>query len=294
MKKFHDISIIVLNYNTSDLLGSALDSIVSTIGNMAYDVTVIDNASTDGGLAQVKDEFKKNSSFTFVQMEKNMGWVAINSILKQTQGKYLVTVDPDAIIHPGALQTLFLFMENNPVAGAATAKLLNVDGSPQLYYRRIMTPTFYFFTTVFGRVIDKYFLRLRYWKRYRYIDLNLGHVSEVEQPAWPCLMWRREAIGAYVVDKRLPFYFPDVEMSRRLYDWGYKIFLVPEATITHLKSASFGKRDDSWRWREYYRSLMIYFWAYYPLQTPFILVLSVLDRFARAIIKRVLGREPLR
>ncbi len=294
MKGRPNISIVVLNWNTSDLLNGTLKSIVSTAGDLSYDVTVIDNASTDGGLSIVNGEFKQNPHFSFVQMEKNVGWIAINSILDHTQGEYIITIDPDAILHPDTLQSLLSFMETHSEAGAATAKLLNADGSPQLYYRRIMTPTFYFFTTVFGRILDKYFLGLRYWKSYRYNDLDLNQVSEVEQPAWPCLIWRREALGACIVDKRLPFYFLDVEMSKRLYKWGYKIYMVPSSTITHLKSTSYGKRNDSWRWNEYYRSLIVYFKTHYPLYVPLIWFLSKLDRLARVIIKSVLGREPLR
>lgn len=294
MKDSTDVSIVVLNYNTSGLLNSVLESIVSTIDHISYDVTVIDNASTDGGLARVKDRFKKDSHFLFMQMKNNIGWVAINPVLERTRGKYIVTIDPDAVLHHSALEAMFLFMEANPIAGAVTAKLFNTDGSPQLYYRRIMTPVFYFSTTVLGRIIDKYFLGLHYWKLYRYENLDLNQISEVEQPAWPCLMWRREALGTYIVDERLPFYFLDVEMSRRLYNRGYKIFLVPDAIVTHLKSMSFGKRNNTWRWKEYYRGLIIYFWSYYPHYTPFIWFFSKIDRLSRYLIMKIIGREPLR
>lgn len=288
-----DISIVVLNYNTSDLLNGALESIVATVGDLRVDVTVIDNASTDGGFSKLNTSLKENPLFTFVQRNTNIGWAAINIMLAK-KGRYILTLDPDAILHPGALQALLAFMESHPEAGAVTAKLLNTDGSPQLYYRRITTPVFYFFTTVFGRLVDKYFLGLRYWRRYRYDDLDLDSISEVEQPAWPCLMWRREAPGPYIVDRRIPFYFLDVEMSKRLYTHGYKIYLEPCASVTHLKSTSYGKRDDAWRWREYYRSLGVYFRIYYPSQAPFLRVLMWLDRIARSFLKSVFGREPLR
>jgi len=289
-----DISIVVLNWNTSDLLGDALESIVSTVGDINYEVVVIDNASTDGGLSRLDEKFKHNPHFSFVQNEKNLGWVAINIILSCTVGKYIVTVDPDAILHPGALQSLYAFMEKHPKAGATTAKLLNKDGSPQLYYRRNMTPIFYFFTTIFGRMIDKYLLGLRYFKSYRYANIDLTHISEVEQPAWPCLMWRREALGEYIVDEKIPFYFLDVDMSRRLYNRGYKIYLVPDAVVTHLKSISYSKAASNWRNREYYRSLLVYFRKHYPFWIPLIWSLSLLDRIVRSSIILTIGREPLR
>ncbi len=293
MKWNSDISIVVLNYNTSDLLNGALESIVATVGDLNVDVTVIDNASIDGGLAQVSPAFKSDSRFSFIQRDKNIGWAAINVMLAKG-GRYILTLDPDAVLHPGALQTLLAFMDRMPKAGAATAKLLNSDGTPQLYYRRIMTPSMAFFTTLFGRVIDKYLLGLRELKRYRYDDLNLDIMSEVEQPAWPCLIWRREALGPYIVDKDIPFYFVDVDMSRRVYDNGYKIYMVPQATITHLKSASFGRTNDAWRRREYNRSILYYFRKHHSYAYWILLPMFLIDHVLRAGIRTLIGREPMR
>lgn len=293
MKDTIDLSIVVLNYNTSELLNGVLESIRSTAGNISFDVTVIDNASTDGGLAQVSPALKSDPRFSFIQRDKNIGWAAINIMLAEN-GRYILTLDPDAVLHPGALQTLLAFMDRMPTAGAATAKLLNSDRSPQLYYRRIMTPRMAFFTTLIGRAIDKYLLNLREFKRYRYDDLDLNTVSEVEQPAWPCLIWRREALDAYIVDKDIPFYFVDVDMSKRVYDNGYKIYLVPQATVTHLKSASFGRTSDTWRQREYYRSLQVYLHKHYQYTFFILLPLILLDRLLRACIRTLTGWEPLR
>lgn len=288
------LSIVVLNWNTSDLLRGALESIVSTTADLDYEVVVIDNASTDGGFAHVPEALRQDPRFSFIQREKNIGWAAINCMLELTHAKYIVTVDPDAVLHAGALSALYAFMEEHEDAGAATASLFNQDGSPQLYYRRIMTPKAYFFTTVFGRVIDKYLFGLTHWKLNRYEDLDITRVSEVEQPAWPCLMWRREALGNSIVDERIPFYFVDVDMSKRVYDRGYKIYLVPSATVTHLKSTSFNKANNKWRNREYNRSLMYYFRKHYSFAAPFLWVLSKLDAGVRWLLLKVTGKELLR
>jgi GT2 family glycosyltransferase len=145
-------------------------------------------------------------------------------MLTKATGKYIATVDPDAVVHAHALQALLAFMNTHADAGAVTASLFNPDGSPQLYFRRILTPKIFFFTTVFGRLVDKWFLGLREWKRYRYDDLDVSKVSEVEQPAWPCLVWRHEALGDFIVNPEIPFYFLDVDMSRRVYDRGFHIY----------------------------------------------------------------------
>lgn len=294
MKEPIDLSIVVLNWNTSELLAGALESIVSTVGQLAVEVVVIDNASTDGGLDKVPQKFKDDSRFSFIQRDTNIGWAAINLMLERAQGKYIVTVDPDAIVHPGALQALYAFMEATPLAGAATAALLNTDGTPQIYFRRIMTPSICFYTTVFGRALDKYFFNLKHFRHNRYADLDVSRISEVEQPSWPCLIWRPVALGEYIVNKEIPFYFVDVDMSQRIYKHGYKIYIVPEAVATHLKSTSFSRANNAWRNNEYNRSLLVYLRTHYPVQLLWLGPLIFLDRGVRFVILKLTGRELLR
>ena len=293
MKEKPDISVVVLNYNTSDLLNGALRSIVSTAGDLKIEVTVIDNASSDGGFSRVDSAYKNDARFTFVQNEKNTGWATVN-IMLETKGRYILTLDPDAVLHTGAMQALVAFMDSTPNAGAATANLRNKDGSAQMYYRRIMTPAFFFFTTLIGRIIDKYLLGLRYFKRYRYDGLDVSRVCEIEQPAIPCLIWRRAAVGDCIIDPRLAFQFTDVDMCKRLYDLGYKIYLVPDAVATHLKSTSYGRRDSSWRRRVYNRSIKIYFRKHYPAFFPLFYAIFAVDQALRALLRYSTLREPLR
>ncbi len=294
MKEPLDVSIVVINWNTSELLEGALESIVSTVGQLRAEVVVIDNASTDGGLDKVPLKFKQDSRFDFIQRETNIGWAAINIMLERARGKYIVTVDPDAIVHTGALQALYAFMEETPNAGAATAALLNSDGTPQIYFRRLMTPRSCFYTTVLGRVVDKYFFNLKHFKDNRYADLDVTKVSEVEQPSWPCLIWRPAALGTYIVNKEIPFYFVDVDMSQRVYKNGYKIFIVPTAVATHLKSTSFSRTNNKWRTTEYNRSLLVYLRTHYPFHLLWLRPLLLLDRGIRYIVLKLTGRELVR
>lgn len=294
MKKTSDISIVVSNYNSSDLLNGALESIVSTAGEMIVDVTIVDDASTDGGFDHVDKKFKKDSRFLFIQNDKNIGQSAMNVMFDKTQGKYILMLDADARLHTSSLQELFSFMEAHPEAGGATANLLNSDGSPQLYYRRTMTPTAYFFTTLFGRFIDKYILGLSYFNWYRYIHLDTTHVSELEQPPMACLILRRKILRNEIMDPKFRMLFIDIDLAKRVYDYGYKLYLVSEAFVTHLKSASFAKRESAWRRNIYYVGLFIYMRKHYPYWFPLVWVLAWADRVARAILTRIIGRELLR
>lgn len=287
-----DLSIVVLNYNTSELLNDALVSIAPGASDLSYEVVVIDNASEDGGLACVDARFKNDPRFTFIERETNIGWAAINVMLARP-GRYVATVDADARVHPGALQTLVRFLDSHPRAGAATAKLLNPDGSLQLYFRRILTPRMIFFTTILGRAIDKHLSNLREFNYHRYADLDVSQISEVEQPAWPCLVWRKEALGGMIADPDIPLYFVDVDMSTRVYAHGYKIYLVPDAVATHLRSTSFSRTSAAWRRHEYNRSIQVYLKKHYSREVLTRFLWLPLDRLLRWLSRAVLGREPL-
>ena len=294
MKHASDISIIVLNYNTSDLLGGALESIVATAGDLQVDVLVVDNASTDGRFSRLDKKFEHDPRFSFVQNHKNCGLTALNIMLERTKGKYIVTLDPDARLHTNALQSMVTFLESTPQAGAATANLINTDGSLQRYIRRLMTPSVGFFTTVIGRFIDKFFLALRNYNWYHYEDASLANITEIEQPSVTCLMFRREACGPYIVDPDTPFYFTDVGLCKRIYEHGYKIYLLPDAVATHYKSTSFNKANNAWREKEYYRSLLNYFKKHYSAYAPLMAVVLWLDRVMRNALVHIVGRAPMR
>mgnify|MGYP001586350589 CR=1 FL=1 len=293
MKRIPDVSIIVPNYNSSDLINGALESIVATAGDVPFDVIVIDDASTDGGLALVDEKYKRDPRFIFVQTEKNIGYSAVNIAYDRMHGRYLMTMDTDARLWPGALQALVAFMDTHPNAGAATAHLHYPNGSTQNYNRRLMTPTFAFYTTVIGRFIDKYLLGLRYYKSYHYDDLDTSRVFEIEEPVTASLILRREALGPYIIDPDLHI-FVDVDLCRRIYDRGYKVYLVPGANTTHFKSAAASKRPIAWTERKYYEGLQIYFEKHYPASAPLMAVVLWVDRVMRSFLIRTVGRAPMR
>lgn len=294
MKYIPNISIVVSSWNAADIIGDALESIVSTANDLNFDVTVIDDASTDGGCARVDAKFKNDPRFTFIRNDVNVGQSALNIMLERTEAKYIVTLDTDARLQVGALQAMFSFMETHPEAGAVTANLLNVDGSTQFYYRRILTPWLYFYTTPMGRLFDKYLFGLHYYKKYHYDDIDLSRVSELEQPPIACLMLRSEALGSYIFDPDFRLFMIDVDFCKRMYDRGYKIYLVPEAKVIHLKTASASKRGKAWLDRDLNRSFLMYFRKRYPISYPLIFAVFYLDRLSRVFLMRIIGREPMR
>ncbi len=288
-----DVSIVVSNFNSSSLLNGALQSVLDTAEDVSFDLVVVDDASTDGGLSLVDEAFKRDPRISFVQMERNVGISALNCVYSHP-GRYIMTLDADARLQPGALRAMVEFLDTHPKAGIVTGNLRNADGSTQNYYRLLIAPKLLFFTTLVGRFVDKYFLGLRVFNAYRYVHFDVDSNPEIEQPPIACLMMRREAIEEKIMDPSMYLLSIDVDLCKRAYDKGYKIYLVSKARVTHLKSVSFAKRESAWRRREYYGGLNLYFRKHYPLHMAWIWPMLWVDRGLRALMTRALDREILR
>lgn len=129
-KKKIDLSIIIVSFNTRDLLRNCLKSIYNLKPEASnLEVIVVDNDSTDGSPAMVKKEF---SQVKLIVNKKNLGFAAANNQgIKKAQGRYLLLLNPDTLILENALAKMVAFMDKNKKIGIATCQLLNEDKTVQ-------------------------------------------------------------------------------------------------------------------------------------------------------------------
>ena len=125
-----DLSVVILNWNARDYLVAALASLTAQEWQHAIEVIVVDNAShLDDSVATVRRDF---SSVQLIANTMNVGFSAGNNIgLRAARGRYILFLNPDTVVHPGALDTLIDWMDAHPQVGACGPKLLNPDGSLQ-------------------------------------------------------------------------------------------------------------------------------------------------------------------
>lgn len=123
-----DLSIIIVSYNTSDLIGTCLAS-VTAYDDVMKEVFVVDNASTDGSTAFIRNNFP---SVHLTENTENRGFAAANNqILTQCNGRYIFFLNPDTSVMPGAFNEAVSFMDVCPHIGLAGTKIINPDGSHQ-------------------------------------------------------------------------------------------------------------------------------------------------------------------
>ncbi len=133
------ISVIVVSWNTRELLRACLASLWRELQGVSAEVFLIDNDSADGSAAMVAADFPE---VKLIANKTNRGFAAANNqALDTVTGEFVLLLNPDTEVHPGALNKLVEFMRTHPRAGIVAPQLLNSDGSIQRSCRQF--PTFF-------------------------------------------------------------------------------------------------------------------------------------------------------
>jgi hypothetical protein len=228
-----DISLIIVNWNGKDLLRECLRSVREERARADAPtgvVIVVDNASSDGSAAMVREEFPDTQ---LIENSENVGFAAGNNCgLRICRGRYAALLNSDAQLQAGALRALVTFMDAHPDAGAAGPMLLYPDGRWQPSGRPFPTLR-RFLAEVTGSYAraggDARLLR----------DVDPAQVREVDEVSGACMMVRREAWEqAGLLDENFFLLYEDVDWCRRIKDCGWRIFYVPPARVVHHYGAS--------------------------------------------------------
>jgi len=225
-----DLSIIIVNWNAADLLRQCLQSLRESDDHLEKEIIVIDNASTDGSVEMVRREFPE---VRLICNPENMGFApANNQGIEISQGQYVLLLNSDARILPGALDALVGFLAAHPAVGAVGPALVNPDGSFQVSCHPILTPWREFWRLLF---LDHLVPLARYpFRRWGYEDPR-----EVDVIKGACLLLRRQALKQVgLLDEGYFMYSEEMDLCYRLARAGWRIYWVPEARVVHLGGGS--------------------------------------------------------
>lgn len=242
MKK-PDLSIIILNYKTRDLLRECLKSVLKSEKNdFSFETIVVDNASNDNSLAMVKKEFPQ---VKLIQSKKNIGFSAGNNLaIPKALGRYLLFLNPDTIVSSETFRKMIVFMDAHPRVGAATCRVELPSGQlDQGCHRGFPTP-WNAFTHFIG--LEKIFKKSKFFSGYSLGYLSLDKTHEIESACGAFLIVRKKAgqeVGWW--DEDYFWYGEDVDFCYRLKKKGWQIFYVVETKIIHHKGAASGIKKDS-------------------------------------------------
>lgn len=252
-----DLSIVIVNWNTRDLLLQCLASVYTTIRGLTFEVWLVDNASTDGSVAAAQERFP---DLQVIRNPQNLGFAVANNLaLRKARGRYALLLNTDAFLTDGAVLTLFRFMERTPQAAMAGGQLLNLDGTRQNSIAN--------FPSLALLLTNEALLQLLFPRKYPGKLRPATSPIPVESCIGACILVRRTAMEAVgLLDERYFFFFEETDWARRMREAGWKIFFVPDARIFHAQGQSVGHETGSRQL--FYRSRYQYFRKWYPRSYP--------------------------
>jgi len=273
----YDLSVVIISFNTRDLLRECLDSLLAECArlpeSMAVEILVVDNASRDNSAEMVAREFvsaspESNSRFVvrLISSNVNLGFGAANNVaLEQAQGRYLVLLNSDAFFHEGALARAVELMDANPTTGVGGARLVSRDGGWQ--------PSARCFHSIWNDalVITGLSGRFPHSRIFGAPDRTWADPNQAANVDWVpgafSILRRSALVKAGCFDPAFFLYYEEVDLCRRIKAAGFKISYWPDVVVTHiggessrqLSSLTFSKSASQvvkWRMRStllYYR-----------------------------------------
>ncbi len=245
------LSILIVNWNTRELLAQCLRSIYATADDLALEVVVVDNASSDGSVAMIRQHFPQ---VRLIANDANLGFArANNQAIAVSQGRYLLLLNSDTEVKPGALQALVAFMDAHPEAGAVGGRLRFPDGRVQGSHGRL--------PTLLSEIVNT--LGFVAWRSTSPADAEAApddrQAVETEWLLGACLMVRREVVEQVGgLDEQFFIYSEEIDWCRRIREAGWRVFYLPQAEVIHYWRGSTRQRQAAMK-AELYRSKLQYF-----------------------------------
>ncbi len=242
MKKNPDLSIIILNYNTKDLLIKCLTSLEKVKKEVDFETIVSDNGSTDGSVEMIKSEFPL---VKIIQGDQNIGFAKGNNRAKKlAEGKYVLFLNSDTVVQDGTLEKSIDYIEGEPKVGALTCKIVLLNGELDKDARRSFPTPWVAFTHFSG--LDRVFPKSKLFAKYWYGYLSADETCEVDVLQGAFFMVRKnilDEVGWFDEDYFLDG--EDIDLCWKIKEKGWRIVYYPKVSIQHIKGATKGKKHHS-------------------------------------------------
>ncbi len=232
------LSIVILCWNDLAVIGDCLRSIYEGTRSIEFEVIVSDNGSSDGCIEFVRENYPQ---VHLIENGSNLRFAKGNNVgFEASRGEYVLILNPDTIIHDGALDRMVAFADRHPEAGALGCRVVNPDGSYQEHVRPL--------PSIRGEWMSALHLgaltRISNWFNPGiYVGWNGDGERTVGQLAGCFILMRGDLLkqlGGF--DEQFFYYYEDTDLCRRVWESAYSVLYTPDISITHLKGTSTKKR----------------------------------------------------
>jgi len=291
------LSIVIVNFNAGMRL---LDCVRSAI-DQCDEIVLIDNASTDGSMAEIRCAAFLRSNIIVVLNSRNLGFArACNMAAAAASGEFILFLNPDCVLLPGAVSAMRGALVSDASVGMVGGLLLNPDGSEQAGGRRLV-PTPW---RSFIRAVGLQRLKGRHARIFRGYDLHLQALpegpEEVEAISGACMLVRKQALeGVGMLDEAYFMHCEDLDWCMRFRQKGWQVLFVPDARVIHYKGSCSTAHPIFVEWHKHRGMVRFYrkfFRHQYPSALMALIMLGVWLRFlavaGRLLVHRALHGMP--
>ena len=229
-----DVSIVIVNWNTCNILRDCLRSVYEQTHNLNFEVIVIDNASSDSSVEMLKDEF---SQVRLIEDRKNRGFAAANNQgIAVSKGRYVLLLNSDTIVLNSAISKTVYFADEHKDAAVVGCRVLNRDCTLQ--------PTCFMFPSVLNILLSfsylyKLFAGSRFFGRELMTWWGRDEVREVDVVTGCFMLVRQRAIEEVgFMDEQFFMYAEETDWCYRFNQAGWKVMFTPIGEIIHLGGQS--------------------------------------------------------
>jgi hypothetical protein len=237
------VGVVIVTYNSADVVGACLGSLLGA-ASTPMQVVVVDNDSSDDTGDLIAEQFPQ---VTLIRKDQNRFYAAAsNQGIQRVSGRYILLLNPDTILPVGGIDALSIFLDSHPDAAAVAPQLVYPNGRRQPSLRE-----FPGLDTLWYDLLGLAFLfpRSRTFGRWRMGYFDGQSERAVDQPMASCLMIRREALQQVgLFDESYPMFFNDVDWCARVKNAGLTIMYTPDIKITHQGGASVAKAKIRMIW----------------------------------------------
>lgn len=253
-----DLSIIIVSWNTRDLLSQCLESVYQNVEDIECEVIVVDNGSTDGSVEMVAERFPRTRLLCNAD---NRGFAAANNqALNESRARYALLLNSDAQLLTGAVSVMVDYLDQHPTVAILGPQILN----PDLTYQG----SFAQFPSFVGEI-----LLLTNLARFVFSPTYpspapdaCGDERIVDWVSGACLMVRREAVDRVgQLDEQYFMYSEETDWCYRMKRDGWDIAFVPSARVIHASGSSSRKVPERRRAQIYHSKYLFMSKHYGPL-----------------------------
>jgi len=226
-----DLSIVIVNWNTCELLRACLASLPAATGELDDEVFVVDNGSRDGSVAMVRERFPQ---VRLIAAGANLGFARANNLaLERTTGRAVLLLNPDTVCPPGSLAQLLAAADAHPDHGGCGPLLVGADGEPTTSYGNFPALRFPWLRPIAGLPLGR---RWRQWSCFTHVPRRGEPDRTVAYVVGACLLITRaalERVGS--LDERFFLYFEETDWCLRARRAGLPVRLVTGVEVVHLE-----------------------------------------------------------